>query len=409
MEVKPGYKQTEVGVIPDDWRVKSTIDIANPVRGGSPRPAGDPKYFKGSFIPWLTVAALTNIPSSQLEVTETETCLTEEGSFHSRTLKRGTLIIANSGATLGVAKILGIKCCANDGIAALLNLRRDVNPAYLAQFINTRTQYLREVVATGNGQPNLNTELISRLRIPLPPTKAEQEAIAGALGDADVLIENLERLRGKKRDLKQAAIQELITGRKRLPGLSGDWKVHRFGEIAQPRKERIDPRRTGVEDFCIELEHIEQGTGRLVGYTATGEGSSLKSVFRKHDVLFGKLRAYLRKYWLANCEGVCSTEIWVLVAKRSLTIPEFLFQLVKTDRFVEVASSAYGTHMPRSDWSVLKNYEVHLPMVDEQAAIAATLSDMDSEISALDAKLAKTRELKQGMMQELLTGRIRLV
>jgi type I restriction enzyme S subunit len=126
-------------------------------------------------------------------------------------------------------------------------------------------------------------------------------------------------------------------------------------------------------------------------------------------VLFGKLRAYLRKYWLANCDGVCSTEIWVLVAKRALLVPEFLFQLVKMDRFIEVASSAYGTHMPRSDWKVVKNYEVPLPPVDEQTAIATILSDMDAEIAALEAKLTKAHQLKQGMMQELLTGKTRLI
>ncbi len=139
LRVPVGYKQTEVGVIPEDWEVKPANQIGTPVRGGSPRPAGDPRYFNGTFIPWLTVAALTNIPASRLVVSETETCLTEEGSLHSRTLLPGTLIIANSGATLGVAKILGIKCCANDGIAALLNLSKKCSTQYLVHFFNTKT------------------------------------------------------------------------------------------------------------------------------------------------------------------------------------------------------------------------------------------------------------------------------
>ena len=136
--MKLGYQRTEVGVIPEDWEVKSANQLGNPVRGGSPRPAGDSRYFNGSYIPWLTVAALTNIPACQLIVSETESRLTEEGSLQSRTLMAGTLIIANSGATLGVAKILSIKCCANDGIAALLNLRKRVSSKYLAQFIQAR-------------------------------------------------------------------------------------------------------------------------------------------------------------------------------------------------------------------------------------------------------------------------------
>ncbi|MHA6896219.1 restriction endonuclease subunit S [Ralstonia pseudosolanacearum] len=157
---KPASKQTDVGVIPEDWELQPISSVAKVVRGGSPRPAGDPKYFNGSFIPWLTVASLTNIPDAQLTVSETSTCLTEEGAQLSRTLTPGTLIIANSGATLGVAKILGIKCCANDGIAALQHFHKNISTRYVAHYINTRTKHLREVVATGNGQPNLNTGLI---------------------------------------------------------------------------------------------------------------------------------------------------------------------------------------------------------------------------------------------------------
>ena len=409
MELRPGYKQSEVGIIPVDWEARPLGSIAKPVRGGSPRPAGDPRYFNGSFIPWLTVAALTNISPSQLIVTETETCLTEEGSHLSRTLNPGTLIIANSGATLGVAKILGIKCCANDGIAALLSIGHDTSPEYLAHVINTKTVYLRDVVATGNGQPNLNTSLIGSFAVALPTTKAEQDAIAQALSDADALIESLEQLLTKKRQIKQGAMQELLTGKKRLPGFSEEWNRLAFGEIVRPRKQRVDPRRSGPYEFCIELENIEQGTGCLAGFITTKEESSLKSVFQKGDVLFGKLRAYLRKYWLADRDGVCSTEIWVLTANRPQLIPSFLFQIVRMNRFIEAASEAYGTHMPRSDWNVVKNYEILLPSMTEQSAIAAVLSDMDAEIAALKTKLAKARQIKQGMMQELLTGRIRLV
>ncbi len=210
MELKPGYKQSEVGVIPDDWFVKSIKEVGTPVRGGSPRPAGDARYFDGSHIPWLTVAALTNIPDCQLIVTKTDTFLTAEGSLQSRTLNSGTLIIANSGATLGIAKVLGIQCCANDGVAALLNPSKTISINYVAHFINSKTAYLREVVATGNGQPNLNTELIGNFNIAFPPTKAEQEAIARALGDAEAFIAYLQELIGKKRLVKQGVMDELF-------------------------------------------------------------------------------------------------------------------------------------------------------------------------------------------------------
>ena len=236
--------------------------------------------------------------------------------------------------------------------------------AYLLQCSDgTTNSKTIESLRTVGAQPKLALARIRKFTIPLPPTKAEQAAIAEALSDVDALLGSLEQLLAKKRDLKQGVMQELLTGKKRLPGFAGKWEIKRFGEIAQPRKERIDPRQSGLHDFCVELEHLEQGTGCLVGHTATSQGSSLKSVFCEGDVLFGKLRAYLRKYWLASRKGVCSTEIWALVAKRSFLIAPFLFQIVKTNRFIEAASSAYGTHMPRSDWNVMNNVEVELPSV----------------------------------------------
>lgn len=410
MELKAGYKQTEVGVVPVDWLIQTIKNIASVVRGGSPRPAGDPRYFDGSFIPWLTVASLTNISAEQLVVLETATCLTEAGSQQSRTLTPGTLIVANSGATLGVAKILGIKCCANDGVVALQSLDRGVSAEYVAYYINTQTKYLREVVATGNGQPNLNTGLVGEITFPVPPTLAEQQAIADALIDADALIESLGQLLSKKRQIKQGSMQELLTGVRRLPGFSGEWVEEVFGELAGVRSERIDPRRVSKYEFCVELEHIGSATGHLLGHGETSEQSALKSVFYSGDVLFGKLRAYLRKYWLAEKGGVCSTEIWCLHPKGLLKSNQLLFQLIQMNSFIEVASMAYGTHMPRSDWKSVKELVVKLPSDEmEQLAIAEALSTIDSEIASIESRLQKARQLKQGMTQELLTGRIRLV
>lgn len=182
-----------------------------------------------------------------------------------------------------------------------------------------------------------------------------------------------------------------------------DWNVMRFGEIALPLGQRIDPRKSGVQDFCVELEHIGSATGSLFGSTNTDAQSSLKSVFRTGDVLFGKLRAYLRKYWRADRPGVCSTEIWVLSPIEPLFSSAYLFQLVQTDKFAEAASSSYGTHMPRSDWNVVKNYALPLPPTKaEQDAIAEALSDADALIESLGQLLAKKRLIKQGVIQELL-------
>ena len=112
---------------------------------------------------------------------------------------------------------------------------------------------------------------------------------------------------------------------------------------------------------------------------------------------------------MADRAGICSTEIWPLICSSDGVVPGFLHLIVQTESFFQAASVAYGTHMPRADWSVLRNLEFSVPNLDEQTAIATVLSDMDTEIATLETKLAKARQIKQGMMQELLTGRIRLV
>jgi type I restriction enzyme S subunit len=263
-------------------------------------------------------------------------------------------------------------------------------------------------IADTTSIPQINNKHINPLIVTIPPVE-EQRAIATALSDVDELVGALNRLIAKKRDLKQAAVQQLLTGKTRLRGFPGEWEVKRFGELASPRRDSIDRRNTAPHAFCIELEHIEQETGRLLGNASTREQSSLKSRFYVGDVLFGKVCAYLRKYWLADREGVCSTEIWALTPNLRFVGSEFLFQLVRVDRFVHTANTAYGTHMPRSDWNVVRNYEVAIPPLDEQTAIVAILSDMDAEISALERRRDKTHALKQAMMQELLTGRTRLI
>ncbi len=274
------------------------------------------------------------------------------------------------------------------------------------QTVSVKRQFF--FYAVGTKVSGISKTNIAKLLL-VVPSKLEQRAIAEALSDVDELLSGLERLIAKKRDIKQATMQELLTGKTRLPGFSGEWEVKCFGELTVPRTERVDPRRSGVHEFCVELEYIESGTGQLLGSASTNENSSLKSVFREGDILFGKLRAYLRKYWLATKSGVCSTEIWVFAPNARLVTSAYLYHVVKADPFIDAASTAYGTHMPRSDWNVVKHYELHLPSVLEQTAIAEVLSDMDAELAALEQRLEKTRALKQAMMQELLTGNTRLV
>ncbi len=390
MEVRAGYKQTEVGVIPADWDVKCLGDLGSVVRGGSPRPAGDPRYFNGDFVPWLTVAALTNTPEYQHTVTETIGFLTEEGSKHSRSLDSGTLIIANSGATLGVAKLLGVTCCANDGIAAIVD-QQSGEKAFVCFFINTQTKNLRQVVATGNGQPNLNTGLIRDIAIPFPP-HAEQRAIAAALSDVDALLGGLERLIAKKCDLKQAAMQQLLTGLTRLPGFSGEWEVKRLGDVLT---------------ICHgKSQHDVEVVDGAYPILATGGqiGTAKRALYDKPSVLIGRKGTINQPKFMDTPFWTVDTLFYsVIKGHNSAKFLYYRFCLIDWMQYNEASG------VPSLNARTIEKIDINCPEPLEQAAIATILSDMDAELSALEARRDKTRALKAAMMQALLTGRIRLL
>lgn len=487
VRIPEGYKETEVGVIPEDWKCIYFGELGDVVRGGSPRPAGDPKYFNGTFIPWLTVASLTNIKKSQQLVTTTKSMLTELGSFQSRILDKNTLIISNSGATLGVAKILGIKCCANDGVAALINQKKG-NCSYLVHYLNTQTKRLHDDIATGNGQPNLNTDLIKLIPIPFP-TENEQAAIANALSNVDSLIASLENLIAKKSAIKTAAMQQLLTGKKRLPAFvkqgakqssepdstsetaqaaqtkqtstlnsdlykeSGeglDLKSNQHSEVGNANNKQIAPRpgykKTELgeipedwevvglgylfEDKVIRKRISVQDDVTFIGMQDVSESakiinshkvkySDVKSgftYFERNDVLVAKITPCFENGKGAFTDvletdvGFGSTEFHVLRAT-SNTDSKYLYYFTNTVKFRkelegEMVGSAGHRRVPLSS---IQTYQVAISKnKEEQTAIANVLSDMDTELDALQQRLSKTQQIKQGMMQELLTGKTRL-
>ena len=244
--------------------------------------------------------------------------------------------------------------------------------------------------------------------IPVPP-RPEQEKIAEALSDVDALLAAMTKLIEKNRAIKQGAMQELLTGKKRLAGFTGKWVEKRLGDVADfmtatTPTASIDLRwYIGTENMLADKAGVTQNFAS-VPYKVVRE-------YIKGDVLTSNIRPYLKKIWLADRNGGCSTDVLVLrTHDRAVCIPEFLVMLVSDDAFFDFAmANAVGTKMPRGDKKVLVNFEVRLPSVPEQQAIASVLSDMDSEIVALEAEHAKYESIKQGMMQELLTGKTRLV
>ena len=187
------------------------------------------------------------------------------------------------------------------------------------------------------------------------------------------------------------------------------WKAKLLGDIVSIRNQKVMPSNVSADMPCVELEHIGSGNGRLLESSTAGHSTSSKYRFFPGDVLFGRLRSYLRKFWLADRDGICTTEIWPLMADTKQVDPGFLHAIVQTDQFFAMADVSYGTHMPRADWAVMRNFKVMLPEIQEQRAIAKALSDVDGLLNALDALIAKKRAIKQATMQQLLTGRTRLL
>ena len=185
-----------------------------------------------------------------------------------------------------------------------------------------------------------------------------------------------------------------------------DWEVKKFENIVIRKSERFDPlENPNVKD--IELDSLDQKTGKIINIHNSSDFKSSKYTFLKGDVLFGRLRPYLRKYWLAEFDGVCSSEIWVLKNKKNIT-SEYLFYSVQTKYYLRFADISSGTKMPRSDWSVVKNAKLPIPPLPEQKAIADCLTTWDKGIEKLTQLIASKKEQKKGLMQQLLTGKKRL-
>ena len=172
-----------------------------------------------------------------------------------------------------------------------------------------------------------------------------------------------------------------------------------FAVLASRRSEKYDPR-SGEQMPCVELEHIEQETGRIIGSIPSTQQSSIKGVCKSGDTLFGKLRPYLRKYAFVKKDMVCSSEIWSLVPSEVI-IPEYLFYLVQTDEFIKTANISSGTKMPRAEWSNIEKSVFSVPSKEVQAQIVQTLRELDSRILDAIDMLDGLQFLKRGLMQQL--------
>lgn len=426
--VREGYKMTEVGLIPSDWavyRVDDLIDLLTDydANGSFASVAENVKVYDHEEYAWYVRSTDLENKSKMNEVRYVDK--TSYEFLKKTTLYGGELLFLKRG---DIGKVYLFQMRSKRATVApnlyLLKLNSISFSTYLYYFFlsqNGQSQLLSKNASSTLGA--LYKDDVKSVFVPLPPTLDEQRAIATALSDVDALISGLDKLIEKKKAIKQGAMQELLTGKTRLAGfgtgkgyqmtevglLPEDWELTPLKNICELAKTKIDPQSHKDNFKCIELEHLDQGTGQLLGHEMSKKLLSQKTLFQRGDVLFGKLRPYLRKFLLANFDGVCTSEIWVLRSKYGCE-NSYLYYLIQTERIVDAANASTGTKMPRAEWPVVSEVSLPLPTtLDEQRAIATVLSDMDAEIQSLETKRRKYAELKRGMMQELLTGKTRLI
>ncbi len=176
-------------------------------------------------------------------------------------------------------------------------------------------------------------------------------------------------------------------------------KSYYFSEIAQRRSEKYDPT-SGIEYPCVELENIEQETGKILSTVPSTAQSSIKNIAMSGDTLFGKLRPYLRKYAFAQQTMACSSEIWALIPS-NVVLPKFLFYLVQTEQFLRVANISSGTKMPRAEWSNIEKAEFFIPALFVQRKVVSLLEGLDQKITFADSVLFCLNRLKASLLQQL--------
>ena len=397
MEVNPGYKQTEIGMIPEDWSLRSLGDIVTflderrrPVRDA------DRASMRGT-IPYYGASGIIDYVNDYL-FDEDLILLGEDGE---------NILSRNRRLAFRIAG----KAWVNNH-AHVLRPNSDVDIEYLSDSLESLNY---EKFNSGTAQPKLTKQTCFGIPIPLPPTLSEQEAIAETLSDADALIQSLEQLLTKKRQIKKGAMQELLTGKKRLPGFSGEWEVKRLGSIARIQRgaspRPIDSPVWFDDTSGIGWVRISDVTGSGMFLHQTAQRLSPLGVQHSRPVSSGSL-----------IMSICATVGRPIITSIDVCIHDGF--VVFDDLQANQLFVYYVLSSIESEWSkhgqtgsqmnlntdLIKGTEVLFPpVIAEQTAIATVLSDMDAEITALEAKLSKARQLKQGMMQELLTGRIRLL
>ncbi len=414
--LRAGYKQTEVGLIPEDWEVKSLGAVLRKGRLGGNYPNQDAEaaiplmkmgnlargYIDLSKVQFVTPGAMLQ-PVHRLSYGDvlfnTRNTLDLVGKV---AIWRNELPIAYYNSNLMRLEFDPEEICANE---------------YANYSLNTESAVTRlRALATGTTSvAAIYTRDLVKLQVVVPPLP-EQRAIAAALSDVDALLGGLDRLIAKKQGLKVAAMQQLLTGQTRLPGFSGEWEVRRVGDFTDCTAGGTPSTSIGkywggkirwMSSGELNLKSVHEVEGRI---TEMGLSNSSTKIIPEKCVLIGLAgQGKTRGTVAMNHVELSTNQSIAAIFPNSAFVPEYLYYNLDS-RYDELREMSAGDGGRGGlNLTIIKAISIPFPPMPEQTAITAILSDMDTELAALQERRSKTQALKQAMMQELLTGRIRLV
>jgi len=384
----------------DDWGSKTVADLSSTISAGA-TPSTFKKEYWGGDIRWMNSGEL-----NLKQVYEVENRITEKGYKNSSTkmvpVKSILIGLAGQGKTRGTVAINHVDLCTNQSIAAIHPNPNVFDSFYLFYNLEKRYDELRAISAGDGGRGGLNLQIIKSIQVKTPSI-SEQTKIASFLLAVDEKITQLTKKHELLSRYKTGVMQKIFNQELRFKADDGadypDWEAALIGDLVDEKTSKYNPDKSTTNFPCIELEHISQRSGQLLDFANSSDLKSIKNRFKKGEVLFGKLRPYLRKYLRPDFDGVCSTEIWVL--KSTILLNDYLFYLVQTNSFINLANQSTGSKMPRADWDVVSNANISYPTHKEQSKIANFLSAIDKKIQNTQAQLESAKQYKQGLLQQM--------
>ena len=418
--VKPGYKQTEIGVIPEDWEIKYLSDFGKIQSGGTP--STTMAEYWGGNIAWCTPSDITSTPTKYINVTERT--ITEAGLNNSAAtvMPAGSILLCTR-ATIGELKINSIPMATNQGFKNI-TVNNSGNAEFLYYLLQTKKSRMLDL-AIGSTFLEISKTALSKILLQIP-MRDEQNKIADALSDMDNLVVVLEKQIAKKKAIKQGAMQELLTGKRRLPGFSGEWETKKLEDYCS-----LITKQTGFDySAYIKPALITRKMPNTFPMIQTINFRGRKFTFEtdyyipqsvamqfpnivlnKKCVLFSIVGASVGNVGLypGSITAFCGGAIGI-TRFRNEQDAEWVFNYMSSpDGQSQIQYVTKGGAQATVTIADIRNFKIPTPEKDERDAISGILENMDHEIEVLEQKLEKYREVKQGMMQQLLTGKIRLV